>query len=35
MTLKVPIQNELEHAMHEQEEFRTPFKEIAVLMEPR
>ena len=34
MTLKVPIQNELEHAMHEQEKFRTPFKEIAELMEP-
>jgi len=34
MTLKVPIQNELEHAMHKQEEFRTPFREIAVLMEP-
>lgn len=34
MTLKVPIQNELEHAMHKQEEFRTPFREIAGLMEP-
>ena len=34
MTLKVPIQNKLEHAMHKQEKFRTPFKEIAELMEP-
>ncbi|MFM7457716.1 MAG: hypothetical protein ACKO3R_03525 [bacterium] len=32
MFLKVPIQNELEHAMHMQEELRTPFREIAYLI---